>query len=332
MRSRGLEITVALLAFLHGMAGRVIAQTVDPAVAAAQEEIRKAALAQAEKYNGIHISYSQTYFSGNQPVKCKVFVSPEGVLAESDFWLLAVTPTRAFALSKYNGRFRLLGLEDYTEGKDRLDRVAKVAKNFGGSGTHLLPFEATGPLGIFPSTMMFRVAELTSSQKSTPVTRVQDGPDGRTVIDYKIPSPPGADILPQGRAVDVDGTLSLEKSAGYRMIAHEMRTVSSRSQAVTKEAVQYQVPLPELGLAFFKSYERIRSSEAGKKPDKVRVEYGDFHHEKLDPSRLLLEHYDLTPPARASTFSWMMGAGVAGVLVVFGYLVFRRFSARRRSV
>jgi hypothetical protein len=320
--------SVGLLVLLCLASTGAMAQPLDSALAAQQGEIWKVFSTQAGKFNDLNISYTQTYTSGNRPVKCRVFVSPEGVLAESDVWVLAITPTRAFALSKIRGRYSLLGVEDYQGEEGARAKVRQVAGHFGGSGKALLPFEATGRLALLSPIVTVGVTVVASPQ-STHLTGIRKEAGGRTVVTYKVPRPPGVDRLPQGRAVDVDGTLVLDKALGYAVVNHEMRVASSRSNRVEKETIRYHVPMVDLGLPLMRSFEQITTNGEGKKPNQIKVEYGDFRVETLDPARLNLDHYHLEPPDKPFRFWWPVGLAGGGVLVA-GFLVYRRIVARKR--
>jgi len=319
---------VGLLALLCLASNGAMAQPLDSALAAQQGEIWKVFSAQAGKFNDLHISYTQTYTSGNRPVKCRVFVSSEGVLAESDVWVLVITPTRAFALSKIRGRYSLLGVEDYQGEEGARAKVRQVAGHFGGSGKALLPFEATGWLALLPTTGTVGVTVVASPQ-STHLTGIREEASGRTIVTYKVPRPPGVDRLSQGRAVDVDGTLVLDKTLGYAVVNHEMRVASSRSNRVEKETIRYHVPLVDVGLPLMKSFEQVITNGEGKKPNQIKVEYGDFRVETLDAARLNLDYYHLVLPDKPFPFWWLVGLTGGGLLVA-GFLVYRRFLARKR--
>lgn len=317
-----------ILCLLHLVGVQGLAQPLENSLAARQAEIWQAFSSQAAKFNDLQLAYTHTHTSGNRPIKTRVYLSPEGILAESDFFLLAVTPNRAFALGKIRGKYTLLGLEDFQgEGEGRT-KVRQVAGHLGGSGRTLLPFEATGRLSLLPSTGTLGVTAV-AAPKSTHLTGVRDEAGGRTVATYKVPRPPGVDKLPQGRAVDIDGVLVLDKSLAYAVVNNEMRITSTRANRVEKEMIQYHVPLPEVGLPMMKSFEQVTTNGEGKKPTQVRVEYGDFSTERLDPARLSLDHYQLVAPVQPSRFLWLIGLAASGLLVV-GYLVYRRISARRR--
>jgi hypothetical protein len=317
-----------IFCLLHLVGVQGLAQPLDGALAARQAEIWQTFSSQAVKFNDLHLTYTQTLTSGNRPIKTRVYLGPEGILAESDFFLLAVTPNRAFALGKIRGKYTLLGLEDFQNEDEGRTKVRQVAGHLGGSGKTLLPFEATGRLTLLPSTGILGVTAI-AAPKSTHLTGVRDEVGGRTVVTYKVPRPPGVDKLPQGRAVDVDGVLVLDKSLAYAVVNNEMRITSSRASQVEKEIIRYHVPLLEVGLPMMKSFEQVTTNGEGKKTTQVRVEYGDFSTERLDPARLSLDHYQLVAPGQPSRSMWLIGLAASGVLAV-GYLVYRRISARRR--
>jgi hypothetical protein len=289
-----------------------------------QEEIRKVTSCQSAKFNNLYLSYTQTYFSSGRTLKCRVFINPEGLLAESDYWIFAVSKTQAFALGKNKGNYALLGVETLNPNENNSNKIATVAKQIGGNVGDLLPFEASGWLAQIPPTTKWRISDLTDV-RSKAITDIREESGNQIKLDYKIPRPAGVEIVGQGRAVDAEGTLVLDKSLGYAVVSHEMRIISSRARSIVKETIQYHFPLTEVTLPFIKTYERTRTSDDKQKSDKTRVEYGEFGTEQLKPERLTLDFYKITVPQKVSRNFWAIGLAVFGGILLTFYFLYRKY-------
>ena len=72
----------SILCLLHLVGVQGLTQPLDSALAARQVEIWQAFSSQVVKFNDLQLAYTQVHTSGNRPIKTRVYLGPEGILAE----------------------------------------------------------------------------------------------------------------------------------------------------------------------------------------------------------------------------------------------------------
>jgi hypothetical protein len=317
----------AMLLFLAAIPSIAGGQEPAPTPANSQlmKEIAESAEAYSSKYSNIAFSCIQTY-SSSRSEKCRLFIGPDYVFAESDQWVFCLTNNESFTIGKTAKGNSLLATYSREHGSSNDEQFRAFKNSIGGSASAFIPIPRRGVLANTPSSF----GEDLPTTLRSPYIKVDsfdELPNDLLRMRYHtiLPKDLKAENL-RGRPVQLEGHMILDKKNGYLVTEAEKHSMDNASKTVSvKDKYRYSRALQGCEAMFLMEFEQsTKTRNTSKGTSQVKISYSDFKPEEIDRSKLTLAHYGLTfkhskGPSNRIAYIVLFGL-FAGCVLAFFYL------------